>query len=247
MAEPCIVAMGGGGFSMEPDNPLLDDYLLSLAQSSSPRVCFLPTASGDADHYIVKFYQAFGGGRCVPSHLALFRRTIADLRTFLLDQDIIYVGGGNTANMLAAWRVHGLDEILREAWSRGVILCGLSAGAVCWFESGVTDSFGQPLRALPNGLGFLPGSHCPHYDGESERRPTYHRLIANGTLPDGIAADDGVALRYSAAELTEVVSSRPDARACRVEMTGGEISDSPAGDRPVIETELDTRYLGAKA
>ena len=108
MGKPCIVAMGGGGFSMEPENPLLDDYLISLAEAAEPRVCFLPTASGDADGHDVKFYDSFGNGRCVPTHLSLFRRTIDDLRSFLLDQDIIYVGGGNTAIMLAAWRVHGL-------------------------------------------------------------------------------------------------------------------------------------------
>ena len=234
MAEPCIVAMGGGGFSMEPDNPLLDDYVLSLLEKSSPRVCFLPTASGDSDSYIVKFYEAFGNGRCVPTHLSLFRRTIDDLRSFILDQDVIYVGGGNTANMLAAWRVHGLDEILREAWSSGVILCGLSAGAVCWYESGVTDSFGKQLRSLPDCLGFLPGSHCPHYDGERQRRPTYQHLIAQRVLVDGIAADDGVALRYSGSELIEVVSSRQDARAWSVGMTNGQ----------VFEKELPPRYLG---
>ncbi len=114
--------MGGGGFSMEPDNLRLDNYVLSLVDSSAPRVCFVPTASGDSSDYIVRFYDAFGNGRSVPTHLSLFRRSVDDLRDFVLDQDIIYVGGGNTANMLAAWRVHGLDDILREAWSHGVIL-----------------------------------------------------------------------------------------------------------------------------
>jgi dipeptidase E len=236
MGEPCIVAMGGGGFSMEPENPLLDDYVLSLAERSSPRVCFLPTASGDADGHVVKFYDSFGNGRCVPTHLSLFRRTIDDLRSFLLDQDIIYVGGGNTAIMLAAWRVHGLDEILREAWSRGIILSGLSAGSVCWFESGVTDSFGKQLRVLTDCLGFLPGSHCPHYDSEIQRRPTYQHLIEQRAIADGIAADDGVALRYKGLELTEIVSSRQDARAWRVGMT----------DSQVFEKELPPRYLGLK-
>jgi peptidase E len=237
MREPTIVAMGGGGFSMEPDNPLLDDYVLSLAAGPQPRVCFIPTASGDADSCIVKFYDAFGNGRSVPTHLSLFRRTVDDLRSFILGHDILYVGGGNTANMLAVWRVHGLDEVLREAWSRGVILCGLSAGSVCWFEGGVTDSFGTPLRALPNCLGFLPGSHCPHYDGETERRPTYQRLIAQGALPAGIAADDGVALQYKGTELIEIASSRPGARAWHVTMTHGQI----------YEEELLPRYLGSES
>jgi dipeptidase E len=234
MQAPSIVAMGGGGFSTEPNNPLLEDYLLSLVGSQQPRVCFVPTAGGDADSYIVKFYNAFGNGRSVPTHLSLFRRTVADLRTFILGQDIVYVGGGNTANMLAAWRVHGLDEVLREAWSSGIILCGPSAGAVCWFESGVTDSFGQPLQPITNCLGFLPGSHCPHYDSELQRRPTYQRLIAQQVLPPGIAADDSVALRYAGTELTEIASSRQAARAWRVTLENGQIR----------EDELSPRYLG---
>lgn len=236
MSESCIVAMGGGGFSMEPGNPLLDDYVLSLVNTATPRICFLPTASGDADSYIVKFYEAFGNDRSIPTHLSLFRKTIEDLQSFIFNQDIIYVGGGNTANMLAVWRVHGLDTVLHEAWLRGIILCGLSAGSVCWFESGVTDSFGRKLRALPDCLGFLPGSHCPHYDGESERRPAYQRLIEKGDLASGTAADDGVALRYKGEQLTEIVSSRPDARAYRMEMIGGQVCEQP----------LLPRYLAQK-
>ena len=137
---------------MESDNPLLDDYVLSLVGSDKPRICFLPTASGDSDSYIVSFYNAFGGSRAAPTHLSLFRRTIDDLRAFILDQDIVYVGGGNTANLLAIWRVHELDEVLREAWLNGVILCGLSAGSVCWFESGVTDSYGKTCERSPAAL-----------------------------------------------------------------------------------------------
>jgi dipeptidase E len=235
MPQPCIVAMGGGGFSMEPDNPRLDDYVLSLSEKPQPRICFVPTASGDADSYIVKFYNAFGAGRSVPTHLQLFRRSVTDLRSFILAQDIVYVGGGNTAVMLAAWRVHRLDEILREAWGQGVILCGLSAGSVCWFEAGVTDSFGQPLRALSNCLGFLPGSHCPHYDGEAERRPTYQRLVAEGELPAGVAADDGVALKYEGTSLSEIVASRPSARAWRIAMTGDGIHEDELLPRYIID------------
>lgn len=234
-----IVAMGGGGFSMEPENPLLDDYIMGLARFGRsralerPRVCFLGTASGDAEGYITEFYAAFDG-RAEASHLALFVRTIDDLETFVLDQHVIYVGGGNTANMLAVWRVHGLDRILARAWESGVVLAGLSAGSICWFEGGTTDSFGG-LAALTGALGLLPGSHSPHYDGETERRPTYHRLIGDGTLPDGYAADDGVALVFHGTELAEVVASRPAARGYRV-------IRGPVGE--VIETELPTRYLG---
>ncbi len=238
MTDRTIVAMGGGGFSMEPDVPLLDDHVLGLARErrgrGRPRVCFLATASGDADAYIASFYAAFAL-RADASHLALFRRTVDDLEACLLDQDVIYVGGGNTANMLAIWRAHGVDAVLAQAWASGIVLAGLSAGSMCWFESGTTDSYGNGLAAFVGGLGFLPGSHSPHYDGESERRPTYQRLVADGTLPDGYAADDGAALVFHGTDLAEVIVSRPLARAYRVERT-------PGGG--VVETELPTRYLG---
>jgi len=233
-ARPTIVAMGGGGFSMEPDNPLLDDFILSLAGRPRPRVCFLPTASGDSDRYVANFYAAFAR-RSEASHLALFVRTVTDVEAFLLDQDVIYVGGGNTENQLAVWRVHGVDRALRIAWQRGVVLAGLSAGSICWFESGTTDSFGLDLDVLEDGLGFLPGSHCPHFDGEPQRRPAYHRLIAEGRLPAGYAADDSAALVFEGTELREVVSSRDGAAAYRVECVDGEAR----------ETRLPTGYLGA--
>ena len=161
---------------MEPDLPLLDDFLVGLTGRGRPRVCLVPTASGDAPDFIARFHGAFDG-RAEASHLGLFDRTVVDLRAFVLAQDVVYVGGGNTANMLAVWRVHGLDSILVEAWRAGVVLAGLSAGAICWFEAGVTDSFGPSLGPLRDGLGLLPGSMCPHYDGEPLRRPTYQRLV----------------------------------------------------------------------
>jgi len=178
-----IVAMGGGGFSFGSEWRGLDDYAVELTGASRPKVCFLPTASGDADSYVVRFYDAFPASRHRASHLALFTRTVTDLRGVLLDQDLIYVGGGNTANMLSVWRLHGVDALLREAWEAGIVLCGLSAGSLCWFEGGTTDSFGPELAALNDGLGLLSGSHSPHYDGEAQRRPTYHRLVADGVLP----------------------------------------------------------------
>jgi dipeptidase E len=228
-----IIAMGGGGFSMEPDNPLLDDFILSQANAARPRVCFLPTAAGDADGYIVGFYSAFAS-RAEASHLRLFYRTQVDIETLLLAQDVIYVGGGNTENMLAIWRTHGLDRILREAWEAGIVLAGLSAGSICWFEAGTTDSFGPNLDVLTDGLGFLAGSHCPHYDGEALRRPTYQGLVAEGRLPAGYAADDGAALVFDGTELREVVASRPEATAYRVEAVEG----------VARETRLPARYLG---
>lgn len=232
-----IVAMGGGGFSMEPENPLLDLHVLSLARQDNPRVCFVGTASGDAEGYGLRFHRAFFALGCRPSDLTFFEREVIDLRAFVLEQDVIYVGGGSTANLLAVWRVHGLDRVMHEAWEQGVVLCGISAGMNCWFEGSVTDSFAGSLTALPDGLGLLAGSACPHYDGEPERRPTYHRLIAEGALPAGVAADDGAALVFAGTQLHDVITSRPDAAAYRV---------SAAANGRVLEEQLIARYLGAK-
>ena len=177
--ERQIVAFGGGGFSMEAGNPLLDDYVLELARArrERPRICFLPTASGDADHYVVRFYRAFGGSDCEPSHVSLFRRDrgAADLREHLLSQDLIYVGGGSVISLLGTWRAHGIDSILAEAWRRGVILCGLSAGSLCWYSEGVTSFHGEVLRV--RGLGLLPWSNCVHYGSKQGPREPYHAML----------------------------------------------------------------------
>jgi dipeptidase E len=237
MAARRIVALGGGGFSMDPpDNTLLDDFILSLAGRPAPRVCFVATASGDAPSYVANFYRAFAPRDCRPSDVALFERRIAGLRAHVLEQDVVYVGGGNTANMLAVWRVHGLDGVLVEAWHAGVVLCGISAGMNCWFRESVTDSFDLDVLApLKDGLGLIPASACPHYDGEEQRRPTYCRLVAAGVLGDGWAADEGAALVFSGETLDEVVTSRPDVAAYRVERTAD----------GVTERRLEARYLGA--
>jgi len=237
MTDSTIVAMGGGGFSDAAAETPLDEHILSLARSARghprPRLCYLPTANGDSVINIARFYAAFAR-RTEASHLALFQRTVSDLEAFLLGQDAIYVGGGNTANMLAVWRVHGLDLILRRAWDDGIVLAGRSAGSICWFEGGTTDSFGG-LDPLRDGLGFLSGSHSPHYDGEAERRPTYQRLVASRELPPGYAADDGAALVFRGTQLVEVVAERPDARAYRVER---------GADGTAIETPIEARFLG---
>lgn len=226
-----IIAMGGGGCLME-DSPLLDDFILSRAKGSASRVCFVATASGDSDRMLVNFYTALGS-RCQVTHLPLFRRVHTDIAAFLLEQDVIYVGGGNTANMLAVWRVHGVDDALARAYERGTVLCGLSAGAQCWFEAGVTDSFGGDLAPLRDGLGLLAGSFCPHYDGDSKRRPTYETLVSQG-MPEGFAADDGAAVHFVDGSLAEIVTSRPQAAAYRVARDGG----------TVREELLPAHYLG---
>lgn len=225
-----IVALGGGGFSMESGWSPLDAYALRLTGKRRPRVCFVPTASGDSAQYVAKFLRAFRG-RAEASYLPLFRRDARDLREFLLTQDVIYVGGGNTANLLAVWRLHGVDVLMREAWRRSVVLMGISAGMLCWFESCVTDSFG-PLARLDDGLGILRGSACPHYDGEPERRPTYQRLVGEG-LAGGFAAEDYAALHFVGTRLHACIASRPGAGCYRVGLVRGK----------VIETALPTRLL----
>ena len=210
--------MGGGGFSPDGQRSPLDDFLLELTGRDRPRVCFIPTASGDDPTYVAAFYRAYAGV-AEASDLPLFARRAGSVLELLKRQDLIYVGGGNTANLLALWRVHGVDIALREAFGRGTILAGLSAGAICWFEGGSTDSFG-PLAPLHDGLGLLAGSFCPHYDGEPERRPTLPRFLAAG-LPAGFACDDGAALHFRGGELLEAVSAHPGAGAYRVSWRDG--------------------------
>src|SRR5436305_10904175 len=188
---PQIVAFGGGGFSMERGNTLLDDHVLSLTGVERPRVCFLPTASGDADHYVVRFYRAFSAPRCEPSHISLFRREtgVGDPRAHLLAQDLIYVGGGSLVSLLGTWRAHGLDVLLREAWRGGVLLCGGSAGSLCWFAEAVSAFHEGPPSRI-GGLGLLPWSNGVHYDDEGGRRRAFLDAIAGG-MPPGFGVGDG--------------------------------------------------------
>jgi dipeptidase E len=210
MAEPQIVAMGG-----HPDDVLLD-HVLSLARGK--RVLYVPTPGMEDPSYTLWWYARMRE-RALMTHLHFFPWPPDDLRELALSHDVILVTGGNTANAIAIWRTHGFDETLREAWQEGVLLTGWSAGMICWFEHGVTDSFGPELAPM-DCLGFLPGSACPHYDGEERRRPVYTQLVAGG-FPEGIAADDDVALHYAGTELREVITSRTGAAAYRV-TAGGE-------------------------
>lgn len=219
-----IIALGGGGFSMEPDNPLLDRYIIQQSGKANPKVCFIGTASGDAEGYILRFYTSFLKLECRPSHLSLFKLPTKDLEEFILEKDVIYVGGGNTRSLLALWKEWGLDDYFRQAWEQGVVLAGISAGSICWFEEGVSDFFPGELNRLKC-LGYLPGSNCPHYDGEANRRPAYHRLLRSGEISEGIAADDGVALHYVGTKLKSVVSSRPEAKAYIVKKKGDQVEE----------------------
>lgn len=232
MSKRHIVAFGGLRPTPGRVHPIVD-YVLDLAGKPRARVAILPTATGDAAESLQGLYARLPPDRAERSHLALFNRSIVDIRGYLLSQDVIWVGGGNTANMLAIWRIHGVDVALREAWEAGVVLAGGSAGSLCWFEGGTTDSFNLfQLAPIHDGLGFLSGTHCPHYDGEAQRRPLYHRLIAEG-LPDGLAVDEDAAAHFIGTELSEVVSSRAPATAYRVERKDGQ----------AVETVLEARAL----
>jgi len=215
-----IVAMGGLSWEDE-ERRRLEDYFLSFARRRErPKVLFVPTAAAEQAEQTLWIYGQLAG-RADVSHVPFFPWPPENLRELALEQDVIYVSGGNTANALAVWRVHGFDAILREAWEAGVVLTGWSAGMICWFEAGVTDSFGPQLEGMRDGLGFLPGSACPHYDGEAERRPVYQRLVREGFQP-GMAADDCVALCFDGTELTEVATARTGSRAYRVSAEGEE-------------------------
>jgi dipeptidase E len=220
-----IIVHGGGGFSKygsyTPSNLLIEKYFLKQTQIKCPRICFVPTASGESQKYIVDFYRAFGSLECKPSCLSLFDPPSSDLESYLLEYDAIYVGGGNTKSMLALWKEWKLDVYLKKAWNQGVVLGGISAGGLCWFEEGVTDSIPGSLTSLKC-LGFLPGSHCPHYDGEVERRPAYHRMIKEG-MASGIAADDHVALHYVDEKLEKVVKANAQGAAYRVQVLQGQV------------------------
>jgi len=206
-----IIVMGGGGFTMEPDNPLLDRYVLEATGKARPRVCFVPTAAGDAVGYVDRFAEAFPEELCERTWLSLFSRKVDNLAEFLGEQDLVYVGGGNTVNLLAVWRAQGLDRVLREVLAAGTIFCGVSAGALCWFERGITDSYSPDLKPLTNGLGLLPGAFCPHYDSDWRRPDLFDDFVRAYGGP-ALAAEDGVALHFRDGE---IVDSR------EVKRTGG--------------------------
>jgi peptidase E len=218
VAERHIVGLGGGGETPE-QTARLHDYVLRLTDKERPRHMWVPTAIAEDPAGFQTFHDRFGS-RCELTSLRTFPYPADQLRDVVLAQDVICVSGGNTANMIAIWRVHGIDRLLREAWENGTVLWGASAGLICWFEAGVTDSFGPQLEAM-DCLGFLGGSACPHYDGEERRRPRYRELVDAG-FPEGIAADDGVGLHYVGTELREIVTCRPGATAYRVTRDGEE-------------------------
>jgi len=232
--------MGGGGFTMREQDrsDALDRFVLELTGKEVPRICFLPTASGDPRDQVTRFYERFRAWPCEPSILSLFHlgRDRIDPVAHLLGQDALYVGGGSMRNMLAIWREHAIDDAMRTAWERGIVLAGLSAGAMCWFEGGVSMSGGAP--EVVHGIGLLAGSLSVHLDGESERQPVFRHAVATGELPPGFAADDGAAVLYNGTRLAECVASRAGARVVHVD------ADGRGG---VIETPLPLRLLPGAA
>jgi peptidase E len=215
--------------------PLID-YAVELAGGPErPRICFVGTATGDSLIGTAAFYRAMVDQDVRASHLELFPMpNVPDVRAHLLAQDVIWVNGGSVANLLAVWRVHGLDEVMRECWEQGVVLAGVSAGSICWHVGGPTDSYGPTLRPALSGLGFLPYGNGVHYDGETQRRPLLHRLVAEGTLPLSYASDDGVGLVYEGTELVEAVADRPEVAAYQVER---------GADGRAVETRIEPRLL----
>lgn len=228
-----IVAIGGGALGAE--GGALDRYALELVDARRPKVCLVPTATAAVPVAVVRFLEAFPARSFEPNYLDLFDRTVGDVTSFLGEQDLIYVGGGNTANLLAVWRLHGVDAALRKAWEAGVVCCGVSAGANCWFAASTTDSFLRG-RADPllDGLGLVEGSFCPHYDGEPSRRPSYLGLVGDGTLPDGYACEDLAAVHLVDGALGTAIAARDGATAYRVSRGAGGAEEEP----------LPMRFLG---
>ena len=218
-----IIAIGGAAFSAEPRNLALDRYILDQSGKARPRVLLIPTARGDNSEYIAKFYAAYTTLDARPSHLPFFERT-PGLRALVLSQDVIFVGGGNTKSMLAVWRDWGLPTLLEEAAAAGAVLGGVSAGAICWFDHGVTDSWAGRLQPLEC-MGWLRGSCCPHYDGEVERRPAYHDLLIKGEIEPGYAIEDGVAVHFRNGSRERVVTKKQGARAYYVSVDGGQVRE----------------------
>jgi len=206
-----IIAIGGGGFGRHPNQFVIEQYIVEQSLEEKPNVCFIPTASAEDTAYIVNFYTAFTKLNCTPMHINLFQRT-PRLDSIINKQDIIYVGGGNTKSMLAVWREWKLDKLLIKAYNTGTVLCGVSAGAICWFEKGVTDSWASNLNIM-DCIGLLEGCCCPHYDGEANRKPAVEKLLMNSKVDSCYALDDGSALHYKNGELHNAVSFYKNANA----------------------------------
>ncbi len=199
-----IIAIGGGGFGRNPYKRKIEKYIIDQCDKEKPNICFIPTASAEDRSYIVNFYVSFGKFDCSLNHINFFQRT-PRLESIINKQDIIFVGGGNTKSMLAVWKDWKLDKMLLKAYERGAILCGVSAGAICWFEKGVTDSWASNLNVI-DCLGFVPETCCPHYDGEKDRKPSVKQFVENGIIDTCYAIDDEAALHYKNGSIYKAIN-----------------------------------------
>ena len=217
-----IISIGGGGFGRNPNKPIIEKYIIEQSNGSKPNICFIPTASAEDKAYTVNFYSAFSKLNCNPTHVNFFQRT-PRIESIINKQDIIYVGGGNTKSMLAVWREWKLDDLLLKAYKRGAILCGVSAGAICWFQRGITDSWASNLNVI-DCLGFLNGCCCPHYDGEKDRKPAVKQFLSTEKIDSCLALDDGSALHFKDGKIFSAVNFYKDANAYLVTTNNGEVN-----------------------
>ena len=229
-----IIAIGGGGFGRNPTKLDLENYILKQSNSSKPNICFIPTATGDDKSYIVNFYKAFNKLNCNPVHLELFTRT-PDLNSFINSQDVVFVGGGNTKSMLAVWNDWGLSDLLRQAYKNGIILAGVSAGAICWFNKGITDSHEDSLKVMPC-LGLFNENCCPHYDEEQERRPALHKFLINSELATCLAIEGGCALHCIDDSIKQAVSFVSKKKAYQVTVDNGVVNEQAISGIDIYET-----------
>ena len=220
-----IIAIGGGGFGRLNSSNLIEKYILNLSKKNCPKICFLPTATGDDDSYIVRYYAIFTRLNCVPSHIEFFKRT-KDISTHIMKQDIVFVGGGNTKSMLAVWNDWGMSSLLNNAYNKGVIMSGVSAGAICWFTRGITDSWDNGLNILPC-LDFIEGTCCPHYDEEPTRIPYVKKLLHDNVISNCIAVEGGSAIHFVDGKPFKNVSFNKNKNSYNVFLENNHIVESP--------------------
>ena len=220
-----IIAIGGGGFGRSNSPYLIEKYILNLSEKNCPKICFLPTATGDDDSYIVRFYSIFTRLNCIPSHIEFFKRTI-DIRNHIMNQDVVFVGGGNTKSMLAVWNDWGMTSLLNHAYNEGVIMSGVSAGAICWFTNGITDSWDNELKTLPC-LDFIKGTCCPHYDEEPERIPYVKKILLNNKISNCIAIEGGSALHLIDGKPFKNISFKKGKNTYNVSLKYNDIVETP--------------------
>ena len=227
-----VIAIGGGGFGRTQKSHLIEQYILDQSSQEKPNICFIPTATGDLDPYVVNFYTVFSKLNCNPSHISFFKRTI-DLEEHILNQDVIFVGGGNTKSMLAVWKDWGLDLILKKAYDQGAVMSGVSAGAICWFEQGLTDSWASELKMMPC-MNFISGNCAPHYDEEPQRRPATKKLLQDNAISFMYGIEGGAALHFINEQPEKTVRFQKNKHSYNVTLEDSAVSEKPY---PIKELE----------